>query len=413
MKKLIIILSVLFLILTSCDTTDPKPPEEKPPGYQEDIPWPSLADSPWPMNHGNPQSTGRSKYYGPTQGVIDWSLDSTYMMASLATGLDSNIIFMELINSYGLYSITPKGETLWKIAEGISINSRHSSPLIAKDGTIYITGGWSGELYAIDVDGTLKWKYNIHDLIRTIGINIGLDGTIYFLADDKNLYALTPNGTLKWKYFHEDFESRSTVISFSPNGKTLYIPGTTKTVYAFDIDNQNIKWSFGDGRSGAAPMVDSQGNIYLLTVEQGSYSGKPSLFSLYEDGNVRWVFEHDNQQQKEVYSYAEGTIDKYGNIYFALDTLYSVDYSGNLRWKKDLDGYTWTPLICDANDNIYTVIIHKNGDAIREIGAFYMQGNKVWSIPIDEWARGGFSPIIAFNKLIIPTNKSNNLYFIK
>jgi hypothetical protein len=32
---------------------------------QVDIPWPSLADSPWPTTRGDAQATGRSKYIGP------------------------------------------------------------------------------------------------------------------------------------------------------------------------------------------------------------------------------------------------------------------------------------------------------------------------------------------------------------
>ena len=64
-----LILLILFanlLLLTACeDEVIQSPP--KPPGYQEDIPWPSLADSPWPMNHHDPQSSGRSKFIGPSQ----------------------------------------------------------------------------------------------------------------------------------------------------------------------------------------------------------------------------------------------------------------------------------------------------------------------------------------------------------
>ena len=46
--------------MLSCKESPITPSESpKPPGYQEDIPWPSLADSPWPMFYGNPQNNGR------------------------------------------------------------------------------------------------------------------------------------------------------------------------------------------------------------------------------------------------------------------------------------------------------------------------------------------------------------------
>jgi hypothetical protein len=60
-SKLIYFVLFLLLMLLSCKENPTTPSEEpKPPGYQEDIPWPSLADSPWPMYRGNPQYTGRA-----------------------------------------------------------------------------------------------------------------------------------------------------------------------------------------------------------------------------------------------------------------------------------------------------------------------------------------------------------------
>ena len=69
----IIFLIIILLIFISCrkDTTGIETEEPLPPGYQQDIPWPSLADSPWPINHGDPQSTGRSKYPGPAKKSWD------------------------------------------------------------------------------------------------------------------------------------------------------------------------------------------------------------------------------------------------------------------------------------------------------------------------------------------------------
>ena len=81
------LLTFILLSLSSCETTEP--PDQnltRPPGYQEDIPWPSLADSPWPMNHHDPQSTGRSPYDGPALGQIEWQIDTLYVTAGVTTG---------------------------------------------------------------------------------------------------------------------------------------------------------------------------------------------------------------------------------------------------------------------------------------------------------------------------------------
>ena len=65
---------MLFLISwSSCrKSTEPIGTEKPPPGFQENIPWPSLADSPWPMADHDPQSTGRSNLKGPITNTIDW-----------------------------------------------------------------------------------------------------------------------------------------------------------------------------------------------------------------------------------------------------------------------------------------------------------------------------------------------------
>ncbi|MDZ7414480.1 MAG: hypothetical protein ONB15_13230, partial [candidate division KSB1 bacterium] len=38
---------------------------------QHDIPWPSLANSPWAVPHGDVQCTGRGRYPGPREGRIE------------------------------------------------------------------------------------------------------------------------------------------------------------------------------------------------------------------------------------------------------------------------------------------------------------------------------------------------------
>ncbi len=42
---------------------------------QVDIPWTTLADSPWPMVKHDPQFTGRSPYKGPQTPNIIWTRD--------------------------------------------------------------------------------------------------------------------------------------------------------------------------------------------------------------------------------------------------------------------------------------------------------------------------------------------------
>ena len=223
----------------SCDTTEPPPKEEKPPGYQEDIPWPSLANSPWPMAHHDPQSTGRSKYSGPIIGEKIWEFE------------DDNKPF----NS------------------GISI----------------------------------------------------------------------------------------------------------------DIENQMVKWTFGNKTSiGKSIVVDSQGNLYFE--KPSDELSKIVLISLNPDGTLRWEL---NQKHNDLGRDNTPALDKYGNIYFATDTLYSVDYNGNIRWKIGLEGICDAPILCDESGTIfvptftwtrtvYLYSVNENGSinwVHEEKNAFWLRGS--------------------------------------
>ena len=63
-----------------------------------------------------------------------------------------------------------------------------SSPAIGADGTIYV-GSKDYSLYAINADGTQKWKFTTGGFVQSSAA-IGTDGTIYFGSVDGNLYAL-------------------------------------------------------------------------------------------------------------------------------------------------------------------------------------------------------------------------------
>ena len=90
-----------------------------------------------------------------------------------------------------------KGVLMWKYRCGDEIDS---GPAISSDGTIYV-GSDDGNLYAINPNGTLKWKYKTEGGAPVVSSPaIGSDGTIYVGSDDGNLYAINPRGTLKWKY---------------------------------------------------------------------------------------------------------------------------------------------------------------------------------------------------------------------
>lgn len=84
-----------------------------------------------------------------------------------------------------LYAINPNGTLKWRFLTGWYVQS---SPAVGSDGTIYV-GSDDGYLYAINPDGSLKWMFRTDSSI-TSSATVGPDGIIYIGSVDGYLYAV-------------------------------------------------------------------------------------------------------------------------------------------------------------------------------------------------------------------------------
>jgi hypothetical protein len=79
-----------------------------------------------------------------------------------------------------------------------------SSPAVTADGARVYVGSNNGRLYALNtLDGSEIWRYPVgSDRIGDVrgAPAIGSDGAVIFGSDDGHLYALNPDGTLRWKF---------------------------------------------------------------------------------------------------------------------------------------------------------------------------------------------------------------------
>jgi len=412
MKRLKFLLLILgILLIASCREKSPSKPPDKNRHPQVDIPWPSLADSPWPMHHHDPQSTGRSPYVGPQQGKVAWKFNvGAPVGTSVAIGPDSTIYFASSYEMYEgkqvpfLYALDWNGNLKWKfklrLERSFADASQACSPLVAADGTIYI-GSRDHLLYAINPDGTLKWTFQADDDIYPISITIDLDGKLYFTAADNFLYSVNPDGTLNWKS-GGDYKflcSPLAGISISPNGSTLYL-GTTDNrancgLIAVDLTGK-VKWLFPSGLIDGTPVVDNDGNIFFAT--EDSDTSKSGIFSVNPEGRLRWKYTTQWVNNYDL------TMDYDGNVYFCSGEggsyfLVSCDHEGFIRWKLDLtiQNHLRSSLICDREGTTFMAV----GSPHQNFFAVTSDGDIKWQNIFGEV--NGNSPAISKGRLLMGT----------
>jgi len=163
-------------------------------------------------------------------GSLKWV---SYVPALSGPAVDGDTIYLAA-RDYYFYAVSKAdGSVKWSIE--FSLYPGYRDPSIDEDGTIYI-GSEDQYLYALNPDGSLKWKYLTGGWVFTTPA-IGMD-EIYFGSDDYYLYSLTKDGTLKWRYGTYDIIDASPVLD--ANG-VVYFSSWDGSLYAVNV-NGVLEW---------------------------------------------------------------------------------------------------------------------------------------------------------------------------
>ena len=179
-----------------------------------------------------------------------------------------------------------------------------SSPAMAPDGTIYV-GSTDHFLYALNPDGTVKWKYQTGGNLYASPA-IGSDGTIYIGSEDRQFYAINPaNGTLKWiTPTDTDFTSSAAI---GADG-TIYVAGTNQDKTIFSCPTLSTC-----SANNTASITSTPGANSTQPIQCASDSDCPTgekcvigtsvtvqlsrLFAINpNNGLIKWVAGQDNEQ---------------------------------------------------------------------------------------------------------------------
>jgi hypothetical protein len=202
---------------------------------------------------------------------------------------------------------------------------------IGKDGTIYIGAEYS--LYAMNPDGTLKWKFYIGETIRTVAA-IADNGITYWGTGYHGVYALNPDGTLLWN-FPLKVTSSSPVVG--PDER-IHFYANDNYVYTLKPDGA-LQWKLWNASNFSSPTIGSDGTVYL-----GDNSNK--LFALNPDGTEKWKYTAQNSGYYLVIGF-DNTI-----YYCSYNNFIALNSDGTPRWGSSASDYFRYPSI-GADGTIY------------------------------------------------------------
>jgi len=227
---------------------------------------------------------------------------------------------------------------------------------------VYV-GSTDHYLYALNPDGTLRWRYLAGNQIWQFGtLAIGFSGAVHFGCDDNYVYALNPDGTLKWKYLAGSYLYGLGVDEIDG---TVYAGCNDNYLYAIDR-NGNLKWSYLAGGSVQCPPLVTQDSVYFG-------SGDNYLYALDKGGGLNWRYDMGGGCYGVSLSRDGQTV--YATAYTPLKELVALSLDGAEKWVLGgAAGAVCTPTVADDGT------IHIQGNAY--IRAYNPDGSLKWHYAI-------------------------------
>jgi len=343
---------------------------QAPPEERVGLPVAALEPGPPRMFRNDRRHTGRSPYRGPAAAERAWVFETGGRINGQAVVAEDGTIYIGSHDHF-LYAVSPHGVLRWKKDLGDAI---YASPLVdsagnvyvgsdansffsyspegelrfrlategdadtgavqAADGTIHFAAG--PHLYALDTDGTVKWRFEAREKIFCTPA-IDDDGTVYVGSQDDYFYALDTEGRVRWSYQTRGDNDASPIIGDDGN---IYFGSDDHHVYALNRDGQ-LLWSTDLEGYVRGPLALGAGGVILA----GTYGPRPRLVNLDSgDGRISWFFPVTVTDSSEIGVHSGPLVDSAGDIYFGAhdDYLYALTASGEIRWiygtQGDVDG---------------------------------------------------------------------------
>lgn len=221
--------------------------------------------------------SGNGKLYAIyPDGTLKWTYNTGKTIVSSPATSPDGTVYVHVDGK--LVAIRSDGTLKWQCATSVSGSYNYSSPVIARDGTIYI-GSVDKKIYAITSNGTKKWTFQTGNYVDSSAA-IGADGTIYIGSGDRKLYAINPDGSMKWSYLTGGYIDSSAAVA---SDGTIYVGSADGKLYALNSDG-TLKWTFSTNKEiHASPVIRSDGGVYIASMDG-------SLYAVGTNGTQKWKF---------------------------------------------------------------------------------------------------------------------------
>jgi len=277
-------------------------------------------------------------YSYTAEGKFNWEYETGSGLATQAGILidSSNTIYFGSRDSC-LYALNPDGTLKWKYKTSASI-LQEVIPNIDLQGNIYITN-INGELYSIKPNGTLNRRFFFENGFFGKSPAFSSNGnTIYIAGRDSNLFALNLDGSLKWKFSCGKI-MRAPIIDYDGN---IYFSSTDWPQYLYSLKpDGSIRWQY-PLRLGtyiySIPTIDKDGNLYAIDRDSVCCPFYWLLFSLNYYGELRWEYVFDEEETDDFWQPL--ICDSEGTVYVGSTVgynYYAISSDGTLKWKLPLE----------------------------------------------------------------------------
>ncbi len=359
--------------------------------------------SPWPMYGQNLRHTGLSPYPTDTNaGDKLWNYTTGYWIVSSPVVDSDGTIYFGSWDWY-FYALNSDGTLKWKVAVGGKV---YSSPALDDNGTIYVATYDSQKVYAIYTsNGTVKWQFSLAEPNEYSSPAIGDDGTIYVGCGGDNsnygyMYAINPDGTQKWRY------QANYVVWSSPAiyGGNVYFGSSSENSYEGYFyavkEDGTLNWSYRvNDDIISSPAVGEDGTIYVGSVDKTFYAFNP-------DGTLKWSYDTgDNGEPSGYFRYSRPAINSSGVILTGNSNgyLYAFNPDGTVNWMLNIGSEVYSPSI-GRNDIVYV------GSSDYKLYSVNPDGTVRWT-----FSTGGAitaAPTIGKDGIIYVGSHDKNLYAI-